>query len=99
VTLALEGELRVVNYEMVGERDFDTKEGFVIRRTVDQWMTRGSVNLVNLERSYVHGFKAGAAGARGLDLTTRIRDKRATPTLAIGKALDPVRGEFEARWA
>jgi hypothetical protein len=99
VTLGLEGEVRVSNYEIVGARDFDTKEGFVIRRTVDQWLTRGAVNLVNLERSYVHGFVAGAAGARGLDITTRIREKRPTPTLAIGKALDPARSEFEARWA
>ncbi|HTF87037.1 MAG TPA: hypothetical protein VK843_01425 [Planctomycetota bacterium] len=98
VTLALEGEVRVCNYEIVGARDFDTKQGFVIRRTLDQWLTRGSTNLVNLERSYVHGFVAGAAGARGLDITTRVREKRPTPALEIGKLVDAARSEFEARW-
>ena len=33
VTLCLEGELRIQNYEMEGARDFDTREPFTVRRS------------------------------------------------------------------
>jgi hypothetical protein len=98
VTLGLEGEARIANYEVVGARDWDAKEPFVVRRTVEQWLTPGAINLVNLERNYMHGFTAGPAGARGLDITTRIREKRDSPSLLIEKPLDAERGTFEARW-
>ncbi len=99
LTLCLEGEVRIQNYEIVGERDFDTKESFRVRRSNDQQLLPGCTNLVNLEHGYVHGFRAGPAGARGLDITTRIREKRPTPTLEVGpEALDEARGIFEGRW-
>ncbi|MBK7643668.1 MAG: hypothetical protein IPJ19_11590 [Planctomycetes bacterium] len=99
LTLCLEGEVRIQNFELVGERDFDTKESFRVRRSNDQQLLPGRMNLVNLEHGYVHGFCAGPAGARGLDLTTRLREKRSTPTLEVGaQALDEARGIFEGRW-
>jgi hypothetical protein len=99
VTLCLEGEVRIQNYELVGERDFDTKEPFRVRRSGDQVLLPGGFNLVNLEHGYVHGFTAGPAGARGLDITTRIREKRPSPTLVVEpKALDEERAIFEGRW-
>jgi len=98
VTLALEGEARVTNYEVVGERDFDAVEPFVVRRTLVQWLTPGATNLVNLERNYMHGFLAGPKGARGLDITTRIREKRSTPTLVVARPLEEASDTFEARW-
>jgi hypothetical protein len=78
LTLTLEGEVLVENFEMVGARDFDAKGPFKVRRTQSQVLTPGQVNLVNLERGYVHGFRAGVRGARGLDFTTRIKERRAT---------------------
>jgi hypothetical protein len=98
-TLGLEGEARIANYEVVGARDYDAKEPFVVRRTVDQWLTPGAINLVNLDRNYMHGFVAGTAGARGLDITTRIREKRSTPNLVLGKSIDAELSTFEARWS
>lgn len=98
VTLCLEGEVRIENHEVVGEPDFDTSEGFVVRRTNDQVLLPGGLNLVSLEHGYVHGFEAGPAGARGLDITTRIRPRRSTPSLLVGAARDPARRLFEARW-
>lgn len=99
VTLALEGEVRIHNYEMVGVRDFDTKDGFRVRRTVEQWLAPGGVNLVNLERNYMHGFLAGSRGARGLDITTRIREKRSSPTLEVSAApIDADASVWDARW-
>jgi hypothetical protein len=64
----------------------------------DQVLTPGNVNLVNLEHGYVHGFVAGPEGARGLDLTTRIKPKRSTPSLVVGAAAEAARAVFEARW-
>jgi len=99
LTLCLEGEVRIQNYELVGERDFETKDPFRVRRSNDQQLLPGGMNLVNLEHGYVHGFRAGPAGARGLDITTRIREKRPTPSLEVGpEALDEARGIFEGRW-
>lgn len=81
-----------------GARNYDAKEPFVVRRTVEQWLTPGAINLVNLDRNYMHGFFAGAAGARGLDITTRVREKRSTPSLVIVKPRDVELSTFDARW-
>ena len=101
LTLALEGEIRVENYEMVGARDFDAKGTFKARKTQSQILTPGQVNLVNLERDYIHGFQAGARGGRGLDITTRIKERReTTPYLNLSKRpveIEP--GIYEASWA
>ena len=100
LTLALEGEVRVENYEMVGARDFDAKGTFKARKTQSQILTPGQVNLVNLERDYIHGFQAGARGGRGLDITTRIKERReTTPYLNLSKKpveIEP--GIYEASW-
>ena len=99
MTLGLEGEVRIENLEMVGVRDFAAKGTFKVRRTQSQVLTPGQVNLVNLERGYIHGFHASARGGRGLDITTRIREKQETPYLNLGK--NPVEveaGIYEASW-
>ena len=99
VTVGLEGEARIENYEMVGARDWDTKEPFTVRRTTDQVLLPGSINTLNLEYGYVHGFVAGPEGARGLDITTRIRPRRETPTLVVQpEPLDEERALYEGRW-
>lgn len=100
LTLGLEGEVRVENFEMVGVRDFDAKGTFKARKTQSQILTPGLVNLVNLERDYVHGFQAGARGSRGLDFTTRIKERRATtPYLNLSKKPVEVEpGVYEASW-
>lgn len=99
MTLGLEGEVRVENLEMVGARDFGAKGTFRVRKMQSQVLTPGQVNLVNLEQGYIHGFQASARGGRGLDITTRIREKRDTPYLNLSKKpveLEP--GIYEASW-
>jgi hypothetical protein len=99
VTLLLEGEVRIENHEMVGTRDFDTKEPFPVRRVNDALLLPGAVNLVSLEHGYTHGFEAGPEGARGLDITTRIRERRETPKLLLApEPLDAARRIYEGRW-
>jgi len=100
MTLGLEGEVRVENFEIVGARDFDARGTFKVRKTHSQVLSSGEVNLVNLERGYIHGFQASSRGGRGLDITTRIREKRDTPYLNLGKKpVEVDRGVYEASWA
>ena len=100
MTFTLEGEVRVENFEMVGARDFDAKGTFKARKTQSQILTPGQVNLVNLERGYIHGFQAGASGGRGLDITTRIKERReTTPYLNLAKKpVEIETGIYEASW-
>ncbi|MEW6210509.1 MAG: hypothetical protein AB1631_19235 [Acidobacteriota bacterium] len=99
LTLGLEGEVRVENFEMMGARDFDAKGTFKARKTQSQILTPGQINLVNLERDYIHTFQASAKGGRGLDFTTRIKERRpTTPYLNLSsKQVEP--GVYEASWA
>jgi hypothetical protein len=95
MTLVLEGKAEVVNYEVDGARDWTTKDAFMVKRTARQALTPGEVNLVNLERNYCHGFKTGAEGARGLDITTRIKERVDSPVLVVK---DAEAERTEARW-
>lgn len=98
VTLGLAGMARVDNFEVVGERDYASTEPVVVQRTHQQLLRPGDVNLVSLERSYVHGFVAGPQGAAGLDITTRIAAKQPTPLLTLGEPLDREAMTFAAHW-
>ena len=99
VTLCLEGEIRVRNYECVDAHDFDTKDAFRVRQVTDQVLQPGGINLVPLTHGYTHGFVAGPQGARGLDITTRTRDRRSTPNLEVSpQPLEPGGAIYEGRW-
>lgn len=102
VSLGLSGDARVKNYEIVSEdQNYQPGKSFRVRKTVDQQLTRGNINLVSLDRNYIHGFTAGPEGARGLDITTRIRPKpeHSTPYLSVrGEAIDDTRQIYEAEW-
>lgn len=99
VTLLLQGEVRIENHEMVGARDFETREPFPVRRVNDQVLLPGGINLVSLEHGYTHGFEAGPEGARGLDISTLLHERTETPTLVLApKPLDEGRRIYEGRW-
>lgn len=98
-TLGLEGEVEVSNFEMLGPRDFDRTAAFVAKRTVRQTLGRGDINLVSLERNYVHGAIAGPGGGRGLDLTTRIKPRRpGVPYLRLERRRADAPEMFDAVW-
>lgn len=100
VTLVLDGEIVVRNHEVLGQRDWDAKGTFQVRRTCEQIVRPGGINLVSLERNYTHGFRTGAIGARGLDITTKLLPRRDSPVLELGsKPVDEARGIYEASWA
>ena len=99
VSVGLEGMVRVSNYEVVGEPDYASADSFQARQTVEQILQPGSVNLVSLHRNYIHGFVAGPDGARGLDITTRLRPKPAHSTPYLDVAMANGLGQtFDASW-
>ena len=101
LSVGLEGQVRVRNYEVDGAPDYEFGGTFRVRETVDQLLGPGDVNLVSLERNYIHGFVAGPDGARGLDITTRLkpRPEHSTPFLDIGsKPVDEFLRTYEASW-
>jgi quercetin dioxygenase-like cupin family protein len=101
VSVGLEGLVRVSNFEVVGTPDYASDDPFLVTQTVDQLLGPGDVNLVSLERNYIHGFVAGPDGARGLDITTRLapRPQHSTPFLDIGSSpVDKFLRTFEANW-
>ncbi|GJM22017.1 MAG: hypothetical protein DHS20C15_19320 [Planctomycetota bacterium] len=99
VTLGLAGVALVRNYEVLGEPDFDSTESFRVRRTLSQRLSPRATNLVSLERNYIHGFKAGPKGARGLDITTRLGEQRPTPYMELEKSSGGASDVFSARWS
>ncbi|MBK8096283.1 MAG: twin-arginine translocation signal domain-containing protein [Planctomycetes bacterium] len=99
VTLGLEGEVRICNHETVAPADYAATTSFLLRRTNDQMLRRHDINLVPLHHGFIHGFVAGAEGARGLDITTRVRPKQPNFSVAIGaEPRDPARALFEGSW-
>jgi quercetin dioxygenase-like cupin family protein len=101
LSIGLEGLVRASNYEVVGVPDYAFGGTFRIRQTIDQLLGPGDVNLVSLQRNYIHGFVAGPDGARGLDITTRLkpRPEYGTPFLDIGASpVDEFTRTFDASW-
>jgi hypothetical protein len=98
VTVGLQGLATVENFEVVGERRFEARAPVRIRRTRLQQLTPGGINLVSLERDYVHGIAAGREGARGLDITSRIKPREPTPYLIFAKGA-ATEAEFDASWS
>ena len=102
-TLCLEGEARLRNFEVEpGAPEFDSESAapFLVRETHDERLSPGRVNLLAPARDNIHLFEAGAAGARGIDITTGhggdgdFSYLRLDPTAPV----DAARRLFEARW-
>ncbi|MFY9342634.1 MAG: hypothetical protein WAT39_09095 [Planctomycetota bacterium] len=97
-TLGLTGSALVSNYEAIGKPDFTSTADVDVVRTQDQVLRPGDINLVSLERHYVHGFVAGRSGASGLDITTRIVPRTKSPQLIVGEPVDAPARTFRGRW-
>jgi hypothetical protein len=70
-TLGIEGEARIRNFQIFGDApDFTSKDTFRVRETHSELMSAGRVNSLSPTRDNIHTFKAGPAGARGIDFGT-----------------------------
>lgn len=101
VSFGIEGVVQATNYEVVGKPDYESSDSFQVVQTLQQLLGPGDVNIVSLEKNYIHGFVAGPDGARGLDITTRLmpRPEHGTPYLDLGPpASGALARTFDGSW-
>ena len=102
-TVGLEGSARVSNWETVGALDLEAEDPFEVRMTNDQVLEPCGINLVPLSHGFCHGFLGGpgdgVVGARGLDITTKLGERRETPYLELEqRPVDAAARLYRARW-
>ena len=99
-TLGFEGEVRLRNFEIVGDApDYDSKQTFKIRETHNDSMTHGRISTLSPVRDNIHTFQVGKEGARGIDINTMLGKSGAFSFLDISKTpVDSEKRIFEAAW-
>src|SRR6185503_15625191 len=99
-TLGYDGEVRLRNFEIVGEApEYDLKKTFHVRETHNEMLTRGRINTLSSSRDNIHFFQVGKEGARGIDISTLHGKMAQFSFLDIAeKPLDPEKHIFEAAW-
>jgi hypothetical protein len=99
-TLGFEGEVRLRNFEIVGEApDYASKKTFRVYETHNETISRGRINTLSPSRDNIHCFQAGSEGARGIDISTLHGNNAGFSFLDINEK--PVNSEkriFEAAW-
>jgi hypothetical protein len=99
-TLGYEGEVRLRNFEIVGEAPpYDSKKTFHVRETRAETLTRGRINTLSPVRDNIHCFLVGKQGARGIDINTM--HGKMGPFSFLDMSEKPVDSEmriFEGTW-
>jgi len=100
-TLGYEGEVRLHNFEIVGDPpDYSSKKAFQVRETRSETLTRGRINTLSPSRDNIHCFQVGQEGARGIDINTMHGKISPFSFLEISeKPLDTAKRVFEAVWS
>jgi hypothetical protein len=100
-TLGYEGEVRLRNFEIVGEApEYSANKTFLIRETHNEMMSRGRINALSPSRDNIHYFQIGKEGARGIDITTMHGKGAPFSFLDISeKPKDSEKRIFEAAWS
>ena len=99
-TFGYEGEVRLRNFEIVGEApEYASKKTFRVRETHNEMIAPGRINTLSPSRDNIHYFQVGKEGGRGIDITTLHGKNAGFSFLDIGeKAADPDKRIFEAAW-
>jgi hypothetical protein len=99
-TLGFEGEVRLRNFQIVGEApEYELKKSFQVRETHNEMLTRGRINTLSSSGDNIHHFHVGNEGARGIDISTLHGKMAQFSFLDIAeKPLDPEKRIFEAAW-
>jgi len=99
-TVGFEGEVRVRNFEIIGEPPtYNSKQTFRVRETRDETMRRGRINTLNPVRDNIHCFRVGKEGARGLDINTLHGPMSAFSFLDMSaNPMDAENRIYEATW-
>lgn len=83
VTLVLDGQARIRSFETVEKPEFWKEDLVRVRMTNDQLLAKGDINIVH--QAQAHEFRAGPAGAQGIDISTPLRKMQPTPYLELQK--------------
>ena len=100
-TLGFEGEVRLRNFEIIGEAPYyASKKTFRVRETRNEVMTHGRVNTLSPLRDNIHCFQVGKEGARGIDINTLHGKTNNFSFLDMSvKPVDSEKRIFEAVWS
>ena len=100
-TLGFEGEVRLRNFEIIGEApDYASKKTFRVRETRNEMMSHGRINTLSPLRDNIHCFQVGSEGARGIDINTLHGKTNNFSFLDISKTpADSEKRTFEAAWS
>ena len=100
VILGLEGEVRIRNYDILGEEAVPPKDTtFRIKETRDELITPGGFSSLARRRDNVHDLVAGEDGARVLDVFTFFqRGARSYFMDVEEKPVDARQRVYEAAW-
>ena len=99
-TVGFEGEVRLRNFEIVGEAPaYDSKKIFRVRESRAETMKRGRIGTLSPVRDNIHCFRVGKEGARGLDINTMHGEMTKFSFLDMNdKPVDEENRIFEATW-
>ncbi|HSS19699.1 MAG TPA: hypothetical protein VLL54_06470 [Pyrinomonadaceae bacterium] len=99
-TVGYEGEVRLRNFEIVGEApDYHSQKVFRVRETRNETMTAGRISTLSPSRDNIHCFQVGKEGARGIDINTLHGTMPPYSFLDMNeKPIDSDRRIFEAVW-
>jgi len=99
-TLGFEGEVRLRNFEIIGESpDYASRNTFRVRETRNEMMSHGRINTLSPSRDNIHCFRVGKEGARGIDINTLHGKTNNFSFLDMSeKPVDSERRIFEAAW-
>ncbi len=100
-TLGFEGEVRLRNFEIIGEApQYASRKAFRVRETRNEMMTHGRINTLSPQRDNIHCFQVGSEGARGIDINTLHGKTNDFRFLEISRTpADAEQRIFEAAWS
>lgn len=100
VMLGIEGEVRIRNYDFVGEAPaLDSEKTFEIRETRDELILPGGISTLGSKRNNIHDLVAGKDGARVLDVFTFFSKRATSRWLDVEpEPVDAERRVYAARW-
>lgn len=100
VIMGIEGEVRIRNYDFVGEvPPNDSTKTFAVRETRDDLILPGRFSSLGCNRENIHDLVAGKKGARVLDVFTFFESNATSRYLEVGnKPKDAEARTYEASW-
>jgi len=101
ITLGLEGECRIRNFNIVGNApDMKSKGSFLVRETQYNVLRPGTVtSIMSTTRDNIHELEAGSKGVRAVDIIAKVGPDAGFSFLSIsGKPKEPRDRVYEAKW-